>query len=145
MQNRSAPAGLKQGEIIVATGKKVLIVDDEKDVLTYLKTLFEDHGYETVLAEDGKAGMEKARTEKPDLISLDISMPEESGVKMFRDLQDDEELASIPVVIITGLSSDFKRFIDYLEKRKQLKPPAAYFEKPIDRDDLIAKVNGILG
>ncbi len=129
----------------MATGKKVLIVDDEKDVLTYLKTLFEDHGYETVLAEDGKAGMEKARTEKPDLISLDISMPEESGVKMFRDLQDDEELASIPVVIITGLSSDFKRFIDYLEKRKQLKPPAAYFEKPIDRDDLIAKVNGILG
>jgi len=60
---------------------------------------------------------------------------------MFRELQAEETTASIPVVMITGVSHDFKRFI---ETRKQVHPPEAYFEKPIDRDELLAKVNEIL-
>ena len=68
-------------------------------------------------------------------------MPEESGVRMFRDLQGNESTASIPVIMITGVSHEFKRFI---ETRRQVHPPEAYFEKPVDRDELLAKVNEIL-
>ena len=67
-------------------GRKILIVDDEPDVITYLETFFHDQGYGTLSAQDGKVGFAKARAEHPDLITLDISVPEESGVKMFRQL-----------------------------------------------------------
>ncbi|NQS98784.1 MAG: response regulator [candidate division Zixibacteria bacterium] len=125
--------------------KKILIVDDEPDLVAYLQSLLKDNGYDTVTAEDGKEGMEKARSEKPDLITLDISMPEESGVKMYRELQDDPATANIPIVIVTGLSSDFKRFLEHLERKKQISPPAAYFEKPIDKEEMLSKFREILG
>lgn len=124
------------------TGKTILIVDDEPDVTAYLKAFFEDNGFKVITAADGKEGFEKAKAGSPDLITLDITMPEESGVRMFRQVQADEATAAIPVVIITGISHEFKRFI---ETRRQVHPPDAYFEKPIDREELLAKVNEILG
>ncbi len=124
------------------TGKTILIVDDEPDVTAYLKAFFEDNGFKVITAANGKEGFEKAKAGRPDLITLDITMPEESGVRMFRQVQADEATAAIPVVIITGVSHDFKRFI---ETRRQVRPPDAYFEKPIDREELLAKVNEILG
>lgn len=123
------------------TPRTILIVDDEPDVCAYLQAFFEDHGYRTLRALTGKEGFEKAKQERPDLITLDITMPEESGVRMFRDLQADPETASIPVIIVTGVTHDFKRFI---ETRKNLRPPDGYFEKPIDRQQLLAKVEEIL-
>ena len=93
-------------------------------------------------AADGIEGFAAAKSEHPDLITLDITMPNESGVRMFRDLQDDPETAQIPVVIITGISLEFKRFI---ETRKHLRPPAGYFEKPIDRDEVLSRIRQILG
>ena len=69
------------------TKRTILIVDDEPDVAAYLKAFFEDNGFRAVTAADGKQGFEKATAEHPDLITLDITMPEESGVRMFRDLQ----------------------------------------------------------
>ncbi len=125
-----------------AAGRKILIVDDEPDVVTYLTTLLEDNGYTTVTAADGKEGMAAARAEKPDLITLDISMPEESGVKMFRQLQDDPETREIKVIIVTGISADFERFI---RSRKQVSEPDGYFEKPIDQQKFLAKVSEVLG
>ena len=122
--------------------KKILIVDDEPDVVTYLSAFFEDQGFQVASAANGKEALEKARTEKPDVITLDITMPEESGVRTYRDLQEGEATKNIPVIIVTGVSSDFRGFI---ESRKQVKPPAGYFEKPIDRDELLAKVRQILG
>ena len=119
----------------------ILIVDDEPDVLSYLGAFFEDHGLKVLTARDGKEGFEKARLFHPDLITLDISMPEESGVRMFRELQEDSASVDIPVVIITGISSDFKRFI---ETRKHVRPPAGYFEKPVEREQLLAKVKELL-
>ena len=125
-----------------AAGRKILIVDDEPDVATYLTTLLEDNGYTTITAADGKQGMAAARAEKPDLITLDISMPEESGVKMFRQLQDDPDTKDIKVIIVTGISADFERFI---RSRKQVREPDGYFEKPIDQQKFLAKVGEVLG
>jgi CheY-like chemotaxis protein len=123
--------------------KKILVLDDEPNVVAYLETLLQDNGYDTVSAGDGREGMEKVRSEKPDLITLDISMPEESGVRFFRELKADPDLAGIPVVIVTGVTGyggkpeDFQKFIS---TRKQIPPPEGFVPKPIDRDELL---NGV--
>jgi CheY-like chemotaxis protein len=121
--------------------KRILIVDDEPDVLTYLTAFLEDNGYWVDTAVNGKEGFERAKSNSPDLIALDINMPEETGVRMFRNLQEDEATAHIPVIIVTGISSDFKRFI---ETRRQVHAPAGNFEKPIDRGKLLQKIAEIL-
>jgi CheY-like chemotaxis protein len=121
--------------------KKILIIDDEEDVVTYLTTFFKDNGFNAIFAKDGKAGVQKAISEKPDIITLDVSMPEESGVRALRDLQTNEVTKNIPVIIVTGVSADFKKFI---ETRKQVHAPEGYFEKPIDRDKLLQKVKELL-
>lgn len=126
------------------TQKKILIVDDEPGLVSYLDSLLQDNGFDTIKAFNGKEGMEKARTENPDLITLDISMPEETGIRMFSELQEDDRTSKIPVVIVTGLTADFKRFMGYLERKKRVLPPAAYFEKPIDKDDFVKKLKEIL-
>ena len=121
--------------------KKILIVDDEEDVLKYLSVFFTDNGFDVLEARNGKEGVEKAFSEKPDIITLDVSMPEESGVKALRELQENKITKGIPVIIVTGVASDFKRFI---ETRKQVHPPEGYFEKPVDRDELLMKVKELL-
>ena len=70
--------------------KKILIIDDEEDVLTYLTAFFADNDFYVISAPNGKEGFQKALLEKPDIITLDISMPEESGVKALRDFQNNE-------------------------------------------------------
>jgi DNA-binding response OmpR family regulator len=124
-----------------STAKRILIVDDEPDVVAYLSTLLEDNGFQVIAAVNGKDGMEKAKAEHPALVLLDISMPEESGVRMFRNLQEDTQTSGIPVIMVTGVSHDFKRFI---ETRKHVHPPAAYFDKPPHKDELLTKINQIL-
>jgi len=121
--------------------KKILVVDDEPDLLNFLGAFLEDNGFNVVFAQDGKECLSKAREEQPDLITLDITMPEESGVRAFRNIQEDEKTKEIPVIIITGVTSVFKQFI---HTRKVVKPPAAYMEKPVNTTDLLAKINEIL-
>lgn len=121
--------------------KTILVVEDEADQTTYLDTLFRDNGFAVITAVNGREGFQQAKTRHPDLITLDISMPEESGVRMFRDLQADPETTNIPVVLITGVTHEFKRFI---ETRRQVRPPQGYFDKPLDREKLLAKINELL-
>ncbi len=126
--------------------KKILVLDDEPHVVTYLETLLHDNGYETVSASNGKEGMEKVRSEKVDLVCLDMSMPEESGVRFYRNLKDDPKLSAIPVVIVTavtGCGGDPEPFKRFLSTRKQVPPPDGFLSKPIDRQeflDMLAKI-----
>ncbi len=122
--------------------KKILIVDDEPHVKKFLSALLEDNGFETVTAKDGNEGMEVVKNELLDLISLDINMPNSTGFKMLRDLHDDPEKNNIPVVITSGMDKSFKDFLS--KERKQINPPVAYFEKPIDEDNFIHKIKEIL-
>ena len=126
----------------MASRKKILIVDDEEDIRTYLSTLLEDHGYDPVLAKDGIEALKKVEAAPPDLITLDISMPEKSGVRFYRDLKGDDRWKKIPVIIVTGVSADFKQFIS---TRQQVPPPEGFVSKPISREeilDLIKKITG---
>lgn len=122
--------------------KTILVVEDETDEVAYLAALFEDNGFAVISAHNGRDGFLKARTHHPDVITLDVTMPEETGVRMFRELQEDASTADIPVVIITGVSHEFKRFI---ETRKHVNPPAGYFDKPPDRQELLAKIRELTG
>ncbi len=129
------------------TKRKILVVDDEKHIVTYLETLLGDNGYETVSAFDGEEGIEKARTEKPDLVSLDITMPKASGMRFYRELKEDPDLTSIPVVIVTavtGYAGDPDEFKKFMSTRKQVPPPEGFVAKPIDKDELLDTLAGIL-
>jgi CheY-like chemotaxis protein len=127
--------------------KKILILEDEAHVVTYLETLLQDNGYDTVSAPDGKIGFEKAKAERPDLICLDISMPEQSGIRFYRNLRDDPDLNAIPVVVVTavtGYGGDPESFRTFLSTRKQVPPPEGFFSKPIDREQFLKAVAGLL-
>ncbi len=126
----------------MADPKKILIVEDEEEQRTWLQVLFEDNGYQTVTAENGELGFAKAQSEDIDLITLDITMDQQSGVKMYRQIQSTPETKVIPVIMITGMAREFKSFID---RTKQVESPAGYFEKPVDRDALLAKVKELIG
>ena len=121
--------------------KTILVVDDEPDIVTYLTTVLEDNGYNTVSAVDGVEGMEKVKSCNPDLILLDMSMPEKSGVKMYRELRDDPATKDLPVIVVTGLTKDFEKFI---KTRRQVPPPTDYVAKPIEKDEFLEKVKKVL-
>lgn len=84
--------------------KKVLIVEDNELNMKLFHDLLEAHGYATVETSDGQAVLELARTEKPDLILMDIQLPEISGLDVTRRLKSDEELKSIPVIAVTAFA-----------------------------------------
>lgn len=117
--------------------KKILIVDDEEDIRTYLSTLLTDQGYDTLLAKDGEEAWKQVEASPPDLITLDISMPEKSGVKFYRDLKADPRWKRIPIVIVTGVSGDFQKFIS---TRQQVPPPEGYLSKPIDQTEILGLI-----
>jgi CheY-like chemotaxis protein len=122
--------------------KKILIVDDEADVRTYLEVLYQENGYETALAADGNEAMPKVREFKPDLISLDIIMPSESGQKFYRELVKDAEFGKTPVIICSGVT----RYKDLFSRdHKTMPKPFAFIEKPIDKDELLGKVKEAIG
>ncbi len=123
--------------------KKILIVDDEDDILEYLSTLFQDNGYETITARDGEEGLELVKKEKPNLVTLDITMPEKSGVRFYREVKEDPELKKIPVIIVTGVTgwgNDPGGFQKFISSRKQVPPPEGFMSKPIDREKLLKMV-----
>ena len=118
-------------------GKAILIVDDDPDTCVYLSTLLEDNGYATATAKDGVEAAERVRTARPDLITLDITMPEKSGVRFYREMKEAEEYKTIPIIIVTGVSGDFEQFIS---SRKQVPPPEGYVAKPIDQKKILELV-----
>lgn len=126
---------------IMSKKKKILVVEDEEDVLTYLTTLFQDNGYDTVSAVDGVEALERARTEKPDLISLDIAMPDQSGLRTYRQYKKDDELKDIPVIIVTALGDSIRSF---LKRLGGFPEPEGFMAKPIDKERLLKMVADLL-
>lgn len=110
---------------------KILLVDDEPDVLNILCKKLEAAGYFTARASDGNEGLRKVREEKPDLVLLDIMMPNKDGFVMLRDLQSDEKLRIIPVIMVSAKSE-----ADSLFECQRL-GAMDYLIKPIDFDELL--------
>ena len=121
---------------------KILIVDDEADMRTYLKAVLEDNKYETVEAADGEEGYSLLQDIIPDLVVLDIIMPKESGVKFYRQLRKNPDLSNIPVIIVSGAP----RYNELFARDHATMPkPFAFIEKPPDRDLLLEKIKAAVG
>jgi CheY-like chemotaxis protein len=126
--------------------KKILIVDDEPDAVDFAKEVLESEGHTVVTASDGTKGLAAMRREKPDLVVLDVQMPDMDGFEVFQEMKKDEAQKAMPVVMLTGIkekvgigfSADEMK--DYMGAR-----PSDYIEKPIDPAKLKEAVNKILG
>lgn len=119
------------------TKSKVLIIDDEIDVRKYLSTFLIDNGFEVLTAENGKEGLLIAKETLPDVITLDLAMPGESGFSVFQELKNSIETKDIPIIIITGFDINVK---DSFKKYDLTTKCESYFEKPIDRESFINKL-----
>jgi len=115
--------------------KKILVVDDDPNIMKYLETLFTDAGYQVVTAKDGRQAYEVFETERPDLISLDLDMPEQWGPRFYRQLRKNPEYKDTPVIVVSGLSG-----IDHA-----VKDAVANIKKPFDRDELLKVVKDTIG
>ena len=116
------------------TGKKVLVVDDDPDIVALLKTMLEAQGIVVVTAVDGQDALEKARSENPNLILLDIMLPKLDGYKVARMLKFDEKYLQIPIIMLTAKIQ---------EKDKQMGFETGadeYVTKPFDITKLMERV-----
>jgi len=128
--------------------KKVLVVDDDVDIRKVVSKLVEKSGYITIEAKNGVEGMGKVREDRPDLIILDILMPKESGIRMYRELKIEEALKDIPVIVLSAIpKKSFFRSQKVLDEfaGQSVPEPEAYIEKPEEPEELIALMKKILG
>lgn len=114
--------------------KKIMVIDDDPIIVKYLITLFSDNGYETCSASDGIQALETAKTENPDLITLDLDMPQEWGSRFYRKLARDKNLREIPVIVISGLAG-----------QHAVKDAVAFIRKPFDPDKVLGIVKKTIG
>lgn len=96
--------------------KKILIVEDDPVVSSYLSDLLQDNGYATVTAQDGEKALEMTKSERPDLITLDIDLPRRSGTLFYASMRRDDDLRDIPVVVVSGVSPRIKKGLPTLSK-----------------------------
>ena len=127
--------------------RKVLVVDDELDMRIFVSTLLETSGYKPLTAVDGKEGMLVARREKPAVVLLDVMMPNESGIGMYRELKNDPDLKDIPVIMVSALSKKTffhsQKVLDEY-KGEKIPEPSAYIEKPPEADELLDAIQDCL-
>lgn len=119
--------------------KKILLIDDEEDLVEELGLCLEGTGYEVVISHDGQEGLEKVRREKPDLILLDVFMPEVNGFQVCHDLKKDPATQSIPIIILTAMAQ---------EKDKSWGKECGadeYITKPCEMGELLSKIKRLLG
>ncbi len=118
--------------------KKILLVDDEEDVLRTVGFRLQSSGYDVVTASDGMEGLEKAHSEKPDLVILDLMLPKMDGYKVCAFLKKDTRYRKIPIIMFTAKAGD-------LDKKLGLEVGAdAYIMKPFEPPELVEAVEKLL-
>jgi two-component system phosphate regulon response regulator PhoB len=127
--------------------RKILVVDDELDTRIFISTLLATSGYTPIAAVDGLEGLKKARAIRPELIILDVMMPREGGVEMYRQLKADEVLRTIPVIMLSGIAK--KTFFHSqnllnLYESHIVPEPDAYIEKPPEPEELLQWTRSLL-
>ena len=121
-------------------GYCVLVVDDDEEIRTFLTTLMTDEGAAALQAADGDEALATAIRAKPDLITLDLSMPGRDGIETFCDLRQNPATEQIPVCIITG-HPEFRKVI----YDRPVTPPEGFIEKPCDPEHVVKTIRRILG
>ena len=126
--------------------EKILLADDDPDVVEVISMLLEEEGYELVVANDGAEALEKIKSENPDLIILDLLMPNVDGFEVFNNLRDEsyQRWSKIPVIILTSVREEVSNRRYELETGVKM-DYAAYMEKPVEPDELLDTVASLLG
>ena len=118
--------------------KKILVVDDEADIVTMIQMRLEAGGYEVISASDGNSGYSRAKSENPDLIILDVMLPGMDGYKVCRLLKFDQKYKRIPIIMLTAKGGkedqDLSRQVG----------AELFLNKPPELKELLAKVNELL-
>jgi two-component system phosphate regulon response regulator PhoB len=128
--------------------KKVLAVDDDPDIIAFVKTVLEENNYSPLIAKNGEAGLAMVREEKPALVILDVLMPKQSGIRMYREMKNDESLKDIPVIILSGIAKrTFLRSQEALTEfgDQSVPEPEAYIEKPVEPEELADIIKKFIG
>lgn len=125
---------------------KVLIVDDERDIVDYLSMVLEDEGFVAKGLTETEGALERIKKEGPDLVLLDVMMPGHTGLSLYRAMREDEATRAIPVLIISGYArqEDFAKMELSELETGSLPPPEGYLEKPIAVPVLLASLRRIL-
>jgi Fe-S oxidoreductase len=139
MEKSAEASEEKPSQTAILAGQKILVVDDEADIRSFIATVMEDNGATVIQAEDGDKALELARKEKPTLITLDLSMPGKDGGAVYAAMREDPELALIPVCIVTGRPELRKTIYD-----RDIARPEGYLDKPVSEKDLLVNVRKIL-
>ena len=128
--------------------KKILVVDDEQDMRTFVSTVIETLGFEPLTAENGPQALEKAGANPPSLVILDVMMPGiHDGIQTYRQFKSDPALCHIPIIMLSAIArKTFFHSIRMLNPRpdKQLPEPEAYMEKPPDAAELSRLITDLL-
>ena len=119
--------------------KKVLVVDDDVDFCEATKLLLDSKGYEVILAHDGKEGLEKVRAARPDLVILDVMMPEMNGYDVCVVLKADGELRKTPVILLTAVDQHLFK-TTYTQAMGLMTEADDYIAKPVEPQDLVKRV-----
>jgi DNA-binding response OmpR family regulator len=118
--------------------KKILIIEDEKNLVELLKINFESESFEVIIANDGADGLLKTQTEKPDVVVLDIRLPILNGWEVCKAIKSGQETKNIPVIILTAATQKS----DYIESQKA--GCDMYITKPFDPIELVNIVSNLL-
>lgn len=118
--------------------KRVLIVEDHSSVRALLRVMLEGEGYRCLEAGDGVEALQAAQSKKPDLIMLDLMMPEVDGEKVIQEIRGRADISSIPIVVVTAREEGIERISDVVGA-------ANVFMKPFDEGKLIARVRDLIG
>ena len=119
-------------------GKKILIIEDDQDIVSLLEYRLQGYGFKVLTAFDGEKGLELARSKRPDLITLDINLPEINGFTVCSILKADPEYNSIPIIVLTARDGYADNIFDDSVK------PEAYVTKPFDINELIEKIRSLI-
>ncbi len=147
-------------------GKKVLVVDDDKNAVKFLSVVLSENGYDPVIASDGREGLEKVEENDIDLIVLDVMMPRKTGFVLFKELKRKDQYKDIPILMLTAVAASlgeldaqeedtFERPYDSLREslRKTIQEmrgsgdvrPEMFVDKPVDPDAFIERVRQLIG
>ena len=115
--------------------KKILVIDDEADIRRFLTAVLQKRGHDTLTAADGREAYEIAERERPDLIILDLQMPDQTGTDFYRRLAKNKDLQNTPIIVVSGLAG----------RHLAVREPVAVFDKPIDPEAFGNTVDRALG
>jgi len=125
---------------------KVLIIDDEPDIRDYLTAVLEDNGYTAKPLTTDETFSDVIRSDRPDLIILDIMMPKRSGISIYKELRSTDEYKNIPIAIISGMMPEksFKKGFGKLLNDDSIALPDGFIEKPVQLESLKELLDKIL-